>query len=160
MKILFMDDDEGNRGLIPILLRKRGFDVIAPEFFDAEEGLTLVPSLVEKENFDAVVLDLNWDTSYSKDGMKAVRSIKDTVSKLQRALPIITIWSANAESLSAEEVKEVDCVIPGKGTKEAADIIAAVLREEASRVAAYKAAPLAPQGTADSIKERSKLVRN
>jgi CheY-like chemotaxis protein len=137
MDVLFMDDDEGNRGSVVMRMRQKGHVVTAPEFFGGDEGFEEMVTAIGDKGFDAVILDLNWDGSYAKDGVKAAQHIHDAFADGEWR-PTIMLWSANTESLSPDELKLFDRVLRKKGTPEAMKEMGDALAELAEQLNAQR----------------------
>jgi diguanylate cyclase (GGDEF)-like protein len=85
-RLLIVDDISDNRTILARRFQRRGFDV-----FEAEGGLTAI-DLIDKETFDAVLLDVMMPGIDGIETLKRIRSQKSA-----SALPVIMV-TARSES--------------------------------------------------------------
>jgi len=86
-KVLAVDDSRSVRKLVEFTLKDRGFEVTTAE--DGQEGL----ELLLKEQFDAVILDINMPRLDGFELLKKIRASDATVS-----IPVVMLTTEGQEA--------------------------------------------------------------
>lgn len=86
MRVLYVDDEESNRGLIGKMLQRAG--ITMAEAADADTGLWMIAS----QKFDLVLMDVRMP---GKDGLSAIREIRAHEDGKQD-VPIIVVTADDA----------------------------------------------------------------
>src|SRR6185369_3161173 len=86
MRVLYVDDEEANRGVIGSMLKRAG--IAMTEAADADTGLWMIAS----QKFDLVLMDVRMP---GKDGLSAIREIRAHEDGKQD-VPIIVVTADDA----------------------------------------------------------------
>lgn len=115
-RILVVDDDQGMREFMEIMLAKEGYDVTTAE--DASRAL----NIFGKKDFDLIVTDLRMPKI---DGIQFLRQIKD--QKPETTVILVTAYASGETAVDAMKEGAYDYVEKGGSIEELKKIIHAAL---------------------------------
>lgn len=95
-RVLIAEDSSVIQNLVKKILEFQNFEITA-----VKNGEQVV-QLMEKENFDIVLLDINMPVM---DGMECVKAIRAFSDKVKSSVPVVAI-TGNARNYTEEEFKE------------------------------------------------------
>lgn len=115
-RILVVDDDQGMREFMEIMLTKEGYDVVC-----AEEPVKAI-NLCNKKDFDLVITDLRMPKI---DGIEFLKAIKD--KKPETIVILITAYASGETAVNAMKEGAYDYVEKGGSIEELKKIVRAAL---------------------------------
>jgi two-component system response regulator PilR (NtrC family) len=115
-KILIVDDDQGMREFMEIMLTKEGYNVTCAE--DATKAL----NICRKKDFDLIITDLRMPKI---DGIEFLKSIKD--QKPETIVILITAYASGETAVNAMKEGAYDYVEKGGSIEELKKIVRAAL---------------------------------
>jgi len=95
-RVLIAEDSSVIQNLVKKILEFQNFEITAVK--NGEQVL----QLLQKENFDLILLDINMPVMDGMDCVKAIRGLED---KAKSEIPVVAI-TGNARNYSEEEFKE------------------------------------------------------
>ena len=111
-RILIVDDDQGMREFMDIMLTKEGYDVTSAE--DASRAL----ALCDKKDFDLIVTDLRMPRM---DGIEFLKKIKD--QKPETTVILVTAYASGETAVNAMKEGAYDYVEKGGSIEELKSIV-------------------------------------
>jgi two-component system response regulator PilR (NtrC family) len=111
-RILVVDDDQGMREFMDIMLTKEGYDVTSVD--DASRALTLC----DKKEFDLVITDLRMPRM---DGIEFLKKIKD--QKPETTVILITAYASGETAVNAMKEGAYDYLEKGGSIEELKSIV-------------------------------------
>lgn len=115
-KILVLDDDQGMREFMEIMLTKEGYDVTSAD------GPSKAISLCRKIDFDLVITDLKMP---KMDGIEFLKTIKD--AKPETIVILITAYASGETAVNAMKEGAYDYVEKGGNIEELKKVVRAAL---------------------------------
>ena len=111
-KILIVDDDQGMREMLEIMLQKEGYDVTS--IGDPVKAV----DLCRKKTFDMVITDLKMPKI---DGIEFLKGVKD--QKPETIVILITAYASGETAINAMKEGAYDCVEKGRSLDELKKVV-------------------------------------